>query len=83
MRARIAADSAASACISPSTSSSGARARISASARRILAALAVSRLPKLECESSATLGSMPNRRTVSAAMSVVSAISSAGGSMLT
>ena len=50
---------------------------------RILRALSVSRLPKLECDSSATLGAMPKRRTASAASRVISAIPSAGRSTFT
>ena len=70
-------------CISPSTSSSGARSRSSASACRIFSADGASELPKLECDSSATLGSTPKRRTASAAIVVISAICSAVGSRLT
>ena len=67
---RIAFDSAASPCISPSTSSSDRASRISASASRIFRADGASELPKLECDSSATFGVMPKRRTSSAASSV-------------
>ena len=61
--ARAASDSAVSACISPSTSRSGARSRDQASASRILRAEGVSAEPKSECEISAIFGSMPKRRT--------------------
>ena len=52
-------------------------------ASRILRADCESSLPKLECDSSATLGVMPKRRTASAASRVISAICSAVGSRLT
>ena len=54
-----------------------------ANAFRILIAVGVLALPKLECESSATLGVKPNRCTSSAARIVISAICSAVGSKLT
>ena len=56
---------------------------MSASAACIFFACGCSLLPKLECESSATFGVMPKRRISSAASSVISAMSSAVGSMLT
>jgi hypothetical protein len=43
---------------------------------RIFSADGASELPKLECDSSATLGSTPKRRTASAAIVVISAICS-------
>ncbi len=76
-------ESAASPCISPSTARSGARAPTRASASRIFWADGASELPKLEWESSATLGVRPNRRTSSAASRVISAICSALGSRFT
>src|SRR4029077_8854617 len=48
-------------CISPSTSSSGALSRSCASACRIFSADGASELPKLECDSSASLSSTPHR----------------------
>ena len=80
---RTSSESAASPCISPSISRSGSCAFTSASARRIFAADGWSLVPKLECESSATFGTMPNRRISSAASRVISAISSAVGSAFT
>ena len=75
--------SAVSACISPSTSSSGRalaqdrqRARASSAPRRVAA-------PKSECERSAIFGSMPKRRTCSAHSTAISAISLGVGSRLT
>ena len=62
-RWRTASDSAASPCISPSTSMPGASSSSKASALRIFVALGPSCEPKLECERSATFGSMPKRRT--------------------
>ncbi len=62
-RWRASSDSAASACISPSTSRSGARSRKRRSASRILCAEGVSAEPKSECEISAIFGSTPKRRT--------------------
>ena len=79
-RARISSESAASPCISPSTCSSGASSMMRASAARILRADGSSSEPKFEAESSATLGTMPKRRTSSAASSVISAMCSASGS---
>ena len=75
---RTSSDSAASPCISPSTSRSGSmradqRERRAASSSPTAASL----MPKLECDSSATLGVMPKRRISSAASSVISAICSA------
>src|SRR2546422_6881225 len=52
---------AASPCISPSISSSGASERISSSAVRIFCAEGASLVPKLECESRAALGTTPKR----------------------
>ena len=65
-RWRAASDSAVSACISPSTSSSGARSPIRRRALRILRAEGVSAEPKSECEISAIFGSMPKRRLMGA-----------------
>ena len=76
-------DKAASPCISPSTSNAGWSERINSSARRILRALAVSSLPKLECDSRATCGLMPKRRISSAASTAISASCSGLGSGLT
>ena len=70
-------DNAVSPRISPSTSKSGERARISSSASRIFCADGASELPKFECESSATLGTCPKRFTSSAASIVISAICAA------
>jgi hypothetical protein len=53
------------------------------SASRIFTACGCWLVPKLECESSATFGVMPNRQISCAASSVISAISSAVGSTLT
>src|SRR3954468_5839328 len=82
-RRRIASDSAASPCISPSISSSGARCAISSRAWRILAAEPVLSEPKFDAESSAAFGTMPKRLISSAASSVISAIWSASGSGFT
>ena len=82
-RRRISSESAASPCISPSASSWGARSAMSCSARRILAAEGMSTEPKLEADSSATLGVRPKRRTSSAASKVISATFSASGSAVT
>lgn len=79
-RSRITSTSAASPCISPSTSRSGARSRIIAKARRILRAESLSLAPKFECDSSATFGAMPNWVTAWAASRVISVICSAVGS---
>ena len=57
--------------------------RSSASVRRIFCALGWSLVPKLECDSSAALGLRPKRCISSAAMTVISASSSALGSALT
>ena len=71
-------------CISPSTSRSGAaRANQVAALRASFALTASCRLPKLECDSSATFGVMPKRRTSSAASIVISATCSAVGSAFT
>jgi hypothetical protein len=80
MRLRSASSRAASPCISPSTSRSGAACSRICSASRILLALCVSALPKLECDRSAILGSMPKRRTSAATSRVISAMSWAHGS---
>ena len=77
---RMNGDSAASACISPSASRSDAQPLSNASAWRILTDEGVSASPKLECETNATLGSMPKRRTSSAAIIAISASCSAVGS---
>ena len=82
-RSSVGSDSAASPCISPSTSNGGCSERIRASAWRILRALGASPLPKLECEISATCGVMPKRRTSSAASTVISASWAGLGSTLT
>ena len=82
-RMRISSESAASPCISPSTCRSGARSLMSASAARILRAEGVSTEPKLDAERSATFGTMPKRRTSSAASKVISAMCSASGSFVT
>lgn len=58
------------------------RSSISA-ALRILMALGASREPKSDSDSSAAFGTMPKRRISSAASTVISAISSAAGSMVT
>ena len=78
---RIDSTSAASACISPSISNVGARVRIMTSACRIFRAEALSLAPKLECDTSAALGTRPNPRTASAASRVISVICSAVGSI--
>src|SRR6185503_1564903 len=80
---RTSSDSAESACISPSTSRSGNWARMIDSASRIFNAEGASLEPKLECETSATFGVRPNRRTSSAASVVISTICSGVGSTLT
>ena len=82
-RARRCSLSAASACISPSSSKSGSEARSNDIALRILMALGEWEVPKLECDSNAALGASPKRRTVLAARRVISAICSAVGSTLT
>jgi hypothetical protein len=48
-----------------------------------LTALGASLVPKFECDSSATRGEIPRRRSSSAALMAISAISSAFGSTLT
>src|SRR6478609_1387545 len=63
---RIRVERAASACISPSTSSFGCHNVRISSTSRILRAEGVSSVPKLECDNSATFGFMPKRRTSSA-----------------
>src|SRR3546814_14956238 len=74
---------AASICISPSASSSGARPWISAKACRKRTALGLLRAPKLECETKAMRGSRPNSLSRYAAASADSAICSALGSYWT
>ncbi|MNR02514.1 hypothetical protein D3C85_1183690 [compost metagenome] len=54
-----------------------------ASVSRILRAEGASDVPKFECDSRPTFGSMPKRLSFSAAIIVISASSSAVGSMLT
>ena len=76
---RISTDNAASPCISPSTLRLGQVACRISHARRILRADAELELPKFECDSSATFGSIPKRRSSSAAMRAISATSSALG----
>ena len=56
---------------------------MSASALRIFCAEGVSALPKLECDSKATLGISPKRRSSSAASKVNSASCSGDGSGFT
>ena len=80
---RISSESAASPCISPSISRSGARCTISARARRIFSAEGMLIEPKFDAESSATLGARPKRRISSTASSVISAMCSASGSGVT
>src|SRR3546814_7264854 len=63
IRLRMPASMAASPCISPSTSMSGASSCRRARAARILSAEGLSAVPKLECDSSATFGWIPKRRT--------------------
>src|SRR5258706_7096815 len=81
--ARTSSESAASPCISPSTSSSGMRARISSSAARIFTAEGASLVPKLECETRATFGARPKPRTSSAASIGISRSCSSDGSTFT
>src|SRR5260221_3055685 len=76
---RTSSESAASPCISPSTSSAGIFSRIIASAVRILRAEGASLVPKLEWETSATFGARPKRRISSAASIVISTICSGVG----
>ena len=57
---RAVSSSALSPCISPSTSKSGKRSCSSARVARILSAEGALLLPKLECDSRATLGVRPN-----------------------
>ena len=83
MARRTSSDRAASPCISPSTSRPGSSALISARAAFIFVACGCVLEPKLECDSSATLGVMPKRRISSAARRVISAICAAVGSALT
>ncbi|MNT65951.1 hypothetical protein D3C72_2039770 [compost metagenome] len=78
--ARALPSSATSPCISPSTSSQGACWRSSSSVWRILIALGLLLVPKLECDSSAALGFTPKRIISSAARAVISASSSGVGS---
>lgn len=80
---RTVSDSAASPCISPSHSMSGAILANRSRATRILRAEARSEEPKLECDRKATLGGRPKRRTSSAAMTAISASVSALGSSCT
>src|SRR6185437_8242837 len=80
---RTSSESAASPCISPSTSRSGMRSRMRASAWRIFAAEGASLVPKLECETSATLGVRPKRRISSLASAVISRSCSGVGSRFT
>ncbi len=82
-RSRRIGRSAASACISPSTCSSGAAWRTSRSASRIFRAVGELLAPKLECDSSAALGVRPNRRTTSAPSRVISATCWLVGSTMT
>ena len=77
MRLRMVSLIAASACISPSTSRSGARSCSMRTASRIFRADGVSALPKLEWLISATFGLMPSRETSSAASRVISTSSAA------
>ena len=79
-RSRSVSISAASGCISPSTSSSGRAARIRARAWRIRRALSDLLDPNEECDISAALGTMPKARTASAARPVISATWAAVGS---
>src|SRR5690625_7112873 len=72
-------DSAESACISPSISRSGSTAKTNSRALAILRDDSVERLPKLECESRATRGVIPKRRTSFTASNVILATSSAVG----
>ncbi len=83
MRSRIASESAASPCISPSISKSGAARTIKSSALPTLEAVGASSVPKFECDNSATFGVNPKRRTSSAAISVISAICAGEGFSLT
>src|SRR5262249_10456641 len=80
---RMSGSSAASPCISPSTSSAGARRCRGLPASGLLRAEGCSERPKLECEISATLGWMPKRSTSSAASSVMSTRVSTSGSWFT
>jgi hypothetical protein len=80
---RTSSESAASACISPSISRWGRRSWMRANAARIFAAEGASLVPKLECETSATLGVNPKRRISSAASVVISRICSGVGSRFT
>ena len=77
---RMTSDSAASPCISPSTSRFGTRSTSRRRTSRILRADFESSLPKLECDSNATFGSRPNRRTASAASRAMPASCLAEGS---
>ena len=70
-------------CISPSTSSSGARWRTSSSAARIFCADSLLEEPKFECDSRAARGTRPKRFISSAAMMVMAASSLAFGFSLT
>lgn len=83
IRRRSSLSRAASPCISPSTSSSGACSRSSARASRIFSALGWLEVPKLECDNKATLGRMPKRSSSSAAIRVISASCAAVGSTFT
>ncbi len=80
---RRASSHAVSPCISPSTFRRGLRLSSISRTARIFSASLESWLPKLECDSSATFGSMPNSFMRYAACSVASVICSAVGSSCT
>ena len=82
-RSRISCDSAASPCSSPSHSMSGARCLNRSAAWRMRRAEARFDDPKFECDTKATFGARPKRRTSTAAISAISASAAASGSSLT